>query len=255
MLELYNIKKSFPGNFEPTLKDINLNLRQGDFCIVIGSNGSGKSTLMRTISGECTLDSGKIAINGKDATKQDRSEFIACVTQDVTKGTISEMTLLENIILSQMRGKSGNLNFYKKKETKVISIIKSLNMGLEAYINQPLQKLSGGQKQIIATLMAISSKPEILLLDEHTSALDPKMQKSLMQYTTQSIAQYNITAMMITHKLDDAATYGNRLIMLHQGRIVLDVHGEEKKALDTNMLLALFHQYEDLTLKSSGETL
>lgn len=255
MLQLCNIKKSFPGNFEPTLKGINLSLSQGDFCIVIGSNGSGKSTLMRAISGEYTLDSGKITINGKDATRQDRSEFIACVTQDVAKGTIPEMTLLENIVLSQMRGKPGNFDFYKKKETEVISIIKSLNMGLETYINESLKKLSGGQKQIIATLMAISSKPQIILLDEHTSALDPKMQKSLMKYTTNSIAQYNMTAMMITHKLDDAAFYGNRLIMLHEGRIVLDVKGEEKKALDTNTLLALFHQYEDLTLKSSEENL
>lgn len=252
MLKLSNIQKSFPGNFEPTLKDLNLHLNQGEFCIVIGSNGSGKSTLMRTISGEYNVDSGKILISGNDVTKQDRSQFIASVTQDIAKGTIPEMTLLENMVLSQMRGQSGNFNFYKKKENEVLSVIKSLGMGLETYIHDPLQKLSGGQKQIIATLMAINSKPEILLLDEHTSALDPKMQKLLMQYTVNSIAHHNITTMMITHKLDDAATFGNRLIMLHQGRIVLDVHGEEKKALDVNTLLDLFHKYEDLTLKSNG---
>lgn len=255
MLKLYNVKKSFPGNFEPTLKDISLQLVKGEFCIIIGSNGSGKSTLMRTLSGEYNLDGGKIEIDGKDVTKQDRSKFIACVTQDVSKGTITEMTLLENMVLSQMRGQPGNLDFYKKKEAEIISIIKGLGMGLEAYINEPLQKLSGGQKQVIATLMALSSKPEILLLDEHTSALDPKMQKLLMKYTTDSIRQHGITTMMITHKLDDAAAYGNRLIMLHEGRIVLDVQGEEKKALDVNTLLALFHQYEDLTLKSSGGNL
>lgn len=255
MLKIYNIQKSFPGNFEPTLKDIDLNLDHGEFCIVIGSNGSGKSTLIRTISGECSLDDGKILINDRNVTKQDRSQFIACVTQDVSKGTIPEMTLLENMVLSQMRDKSNGFGFYKNKEQQIISLIADLKMGLETYINEPLQKLSGGQKQIIATLMAVSSKPEILLLDEHTSALDPKMQKMLMKYTADSIAQYGITTMMITHKLDDAVAYGNRLIMLHQGRIVLNVHGEEKKALDVNTLLALFHKYEDLTLKSSGGSL
>jgi putative ABC transport system ATP-binding protein len=255
MLELHNLQKSYPGNFEPTLKDIYLRLNKGEFCIIIGSNGSGKSTLMRTISGESNPDSGKIVINEHDVSKQDRSQYIACVTQDVSKGTIPEMTLLENIVLSQMRGKNGNFSFYKKKEAKVISIIKSLGMGLETYLNEPLQKLSGGQKQIIATLMAVSSKPEILLLDEHTSALDPKMQKLLMKYTVDSVTKYGITTMMITHKLDDAATFGDRLIMLHQGRIVLDVQGKEKKALEVDALLALFHKYEDLTLKSSGGSL
>lgn len=229
MLNLYNIQKSFPGNFEPTLKDINLELDPGEFCIVIGSNGSGKSTLIKTISGEYSLDSGKITIDGQDVTKQDRSKFIASVTQDVSKGTIPEMTLLENMVLSQMRNKAAGLSFYQNQETEIVTIIKSLGMGLEHYINDPLQKLSGGQKQIIATLMAISSEPSILLLDEHTSALDPKMQSLLMKYTASSITQNAITTLMITHKLDDAAKYGNRLIMLHEGRIVFDAQGEEKE--------------------------
>lgn len=253
MLNLYNIRKSFPGNFEPILKNINLEFKKGEFCIVIGSNGSGKSTLMRTISGEYNIDSGKIVINEQDVTKQDRSPFIGYVTQDTTQGTISQMTLLENMVLSQMRGSGGNFGFYKKKEAEMISIIKELGMGLEAYINEPLHQLSGGQKQIIATLMAISSKPQILLLDEHTSALDPKTQKLLMQYTADNVARYKITTVMITHKLDDAAAYGNRLIMLHQGRIVLDVKDDAKKALNVDALLALFHKYEDMTLKSSEE--
>lgn len=255
MLELHNIQKSFPGNFEPTLKDIHLKLSQGEFCIIIGSNGSGKSTLMKTLSGEYSLDSGKIIINGQDVTKQNRSKFIASVTQDVAKGTIPEMTLLENMVLSQMRNESGGLKFYKKRETEILAILQSIDMDLDSYINEPLQKLSGGQKQVIATLMAISSKPEILLLDEHTSALDPKMQLLLMTYTATSIIQHRITTMMITHRLDDAAKYGNRLIMLHEGRIVLDVAGEEKKSLDVDTLLALFHKYEDMTLKSSKSKL
>lgn len=252
MLKLCDIKKSFPGNFEPVLKNINLELGRGEFCIVIGSNGSGKSTLMRTILGEYPLDSGKIEINKIDVTKKDRSRYIACVTQDVNQGTITEMTLLENMVLSQMRNKTSQFGFYAAQEQEIIAIIKEIGMGLEQYINEPLQKLSGGQKQIIATLMAISSKPEILLLDEHTSALDPKMQKVLMKYTSKSIVELNITTMMVTHKLDDAIAFGSRLIMLHQGQIVLDVRDDEKKALDVNTLLSLFHKYEDMTLKSSG---
>lgn len=252
MLRLYHIKKTFPGNFAPVLKNISLSLDKGEFCVVIGSNGSGKSTLMRSISGECNIDSGKIEINELEVTKKDRSRFIACVTQDVNQGTIPEMTLLENMVLSQMRNKKDQFGFYSKKEKEIVAVIKEIGMGLEQYINEPLQKLSGGQKQIIATLMAMNSNPKILLLDEHTSALDPKMQRILMDYTAKTIAKSKVTAMMVTHKLDDAICYGDRLIMMHQGEIVLDVQGEEKQALSVNELLKLFHKYEDLTLKSSG---
>lgn len=253
MLNLHHIRKTFPGNFEPVLKDISLNLKKGEFCVIIGSNGSGKSTLMRSVLGEYTIDSGKIDINNIDVTKKERSRFIACVTQDVNQGTIPQMTLLENMVLSQMRNKSDKFGFfYSKKEKEITAIIKEIGMGLEQYLNEPLQQLSGGQKQIIATLMAISSKPEILLLDEHTSALDPKMQKLLMQYTTKSIAESKVTTMMVTHKLDDAILYGDRLIMMHQGQIVLDVQADAKRALSVDELLTLFHKYEDMTLKSSG---
>lgn len=252
MLRLYNIKKTFPGNFAPVLKGISLELKRGEFCVVIGSNGSGKSTLMRSILGEYIIDGGKIEINDIDVTKKDRSRFIACVTQDVNQGTIPEMTLLENMVLSQMRNKTDKFGFYGKKEKEIVAAIREIGMGLEQNINEPLKKLSGGQKQIIATLMAMSSKPQILLLDEHTSALDPKMQRVLMSYTAKSIAESKVTALMVTHKLDDAVMYGDRLIMMHQGEIVLDVRGDEKKALTVDELLTLFHKYEDLTLKSSG---
>lgn len=251
MLSLSHIQKSFPGSFEPVLKNINLKLKKGEFCIVIGSNGSGKSTLMRSILGEYNVDSGKIEINNLDVTKKDRSRFIACVTQDINQGTIPEMTLLENMVLSQMRNKTDKIEFYGKNEKQIIALIKEIGMGLEEYINEPLQKLSGGQKQIIATLMAMSSKPQILLLDEHTSALDPKMQRTLMNYTAKSIAESRVTTMMVTHKLDDAIAYGDRLIMLHQGKIVLDVQDEEKQALAVDELLTLFHKYEDMMLQSS----
>ncbi len=242
MLKLEKIKKTFPGGFEPVLKGIDLTLSPGEFCIVIGSNGSGKSTLMRSISGEYSVDSGKILVKGK--------ALIASVTQDINQGTIAEMTLLENMVLSKLLGKKASFNFYQQQMAEVAVIVKELGIGLENYIDQPLKHLSGGQRQIIATLMAINSKPKILLLDEHTSALDPKMQKLLMEYTANAIAKNNITSLMITHKLDDALRYGDRLIMLHQGQIVFDVNAEEKRALDINKLLELFHIYEDSILRN-----
>lgn len=243
MLNLKNVEKSFPGNFAPVLKGIDLELSPGEFCIVIGSNGSGKSTLIRSISGEYSIDSGVIDSNNK---------VIASVTQDINKGTIPEMTLLENIALSKLLAKSASFNFYKNQREEVISIVKELGIGLEDYIDQPLGSLSGGQRQMIATLMAIHAKPDILLLDEHTSALDPKAQNLLIEYTAKSIINNKITALMITHKLDDAIRYGDRLIMLHQGQIVLDIKGEKKKALTVKKLLDLFHKYEDLTLRSKS---
>jgi putative tryptophan/tyrosine transport system ATP-binding protein len=243
MLNLKNIKKSFPGNFSPVLKGIDLDLTPGEFCVVIGSNGSGKSTLIRSISGEYTIDSGVINTNNK---------IIASVTQDINKGTIPEMTLLENIVLSKLLAKSASFNFYIHQREEVINIVKELGIGLEDYIDQPLSSLSGGQRQMIATLMAIHAKPDILLLDEHTSALDPKAQNLLIKYTAKSIVNNKITALMITHKLDDAIRYGDRLIMLHQGKIVLDIKGDKKKSLSVKELLDLFHSYEDLTLRSKS---
>jgi putative tryptophan/tyrosine transport system ATP-binding protein len=237
MLKLNKLIKSFAGKFDPVLQGIDLSLKSGEFCVIIGSNGSGKSTLMRCISGEYLVDTGTIEMN--------KNAVISSITQDVNKGTIPEMTLLENISLSRIANKSASLKLYNHNKDEIITIIKELNLGLEAYIDQPLSVLSGGQRQMIATLMAFSSKPEILLLDEHTSALDPKHQHLLMEYTASHINKYNITSLMITHKLEDAVRYGNRLIMLHQGRIVLDLNEQEKKKLDANALLNLFHQHED----------
>ena len=237
MLKLNKLIKSFAGKFDPVLKGIDLSLKSGEFCVIIGSNGSGKSTLMRCISGEYEVDKGTIETN--------KNAVISSITQDINKGTIPEMTLLENISLSRIANKSASLKLYKQNKDKIISIIKDLNLGLESYIDQPLSALSGGQRQMIATLMAFSSSPEILLLDEHTSALDPKHQQLLMEYTANHIKQHNITSLMITHKLEDAVRYGNRLIMLHQGHIVLDLNEKEKQKLDANSLLKLFHQHED----------
>jgi len=238
MLQLQNISKTFHGGFAPVLKDINLELKEGDFCVIIGSNGSGKSTLLKIITGEYEPDSGSIT----------RESKISSVIQDVNKGTIPEMTLLENMALSIMRTKNSGLSFYNMYKAEIIKQIKDAGIGLENYIETKLAHLSGGQRQMIATIMAINSGAGILLLDEHTSALDPKMQKHLMELTAKSIAQKKLTSLMITHKLDDAIKYGNRLIMLHKGSIVFNVEGAEKSKLTAKELLALFHKYEDLEL-------
>ena len=208
MITMQDVKKSFAGFFKPVLDGVSLTINRSDFCVVIGANGSGKSTLLKVISGEYICDSGSVNSKG----------LISKVEQDVNLGCIPEMTLLENIALSASA--KPKLAFYSRNAEKIIENIKSLNIGLEEYLNQPLKILSGGQRQTIATLMAISLEREILLLDEHTSALDPKMQTLLMEYTANQIAKLDLTALIITHKMDDAIKYGNRLIMLHQGKIV-----------------------------------
>ena len=248
MLKLTGISKTFVGGFKPVLADITFYLQPGDFCILIGSNGSGKSTLMNIISGEYTPDKGNILIDGDDVTKKNRSHVIASVTQDLNQGTIFEMTLLENMVLSLSRTQPSRFYFYYRRAKQVTQLIKGLNVGLEHYLDTPLRHLSGGQRQMVATIMAMTSQPKVLLLDEHTSALDPGMQQMIMAYTAQAIEKQRVTSLMITHNLTDAIRYGNRLMMLHEGKIVFDVAGEEKKRLNSSELLSLFHRYEDTTL-------
>lgn len=250
MLQINNITKSFPGVFEQVLRGIDLTLKLGDFCVVIGANGSGKSTLLKVISGEYSHDTGQIIINKRVCSAQVRSKLTAQVVQDVNKCTVPELTLLENIALSNMRTKTTKFSFYKRYKLEAIQQIKELSIGLEEYIDQPLANLSGGQRQAVATLMAINSGAQVLLLDEHTSALDPKMQTILMEYTARAISDSKITSLMVTHKMSEAIKYGNRLIMLHKGKIVFDVSGAAKSALTASKLLALFHKYEDLNLIS-----
>lgn len=243
MIRLENIVKKFPGVFKPVLDGIGLTLNSGDFCVVIGSNGSGKSTLLKIINGEYMPDSGTARISGK----------VAEVVQDVSRGAIPDMTLLENIVLSEMQYRPVKLTFYRRYRDEVLKKLQTLDMGLEEYLDQPLKCLSGGQRQAVATLMAINSRRPILLLDEHTSALDPKMQALLMEYTAGTITELGRTSIMVTHKMDDAIRYGNRLIMLHNGKIVLDMEGNDKSTLKVQDLLSLFHKYEDQTLVSGGE--
>jgi putative ABC transport system ATP-binding protein len=252
MLTVQGICKTFSGSSIPALTDVHLALATGDFCVLIGANGSGKSTLMKVIAGTYTPDRGSIFVNETQLTQKSRAHLIAQVIQDVNKGTIPEMSLLENMVLSQIGATSGKLAFYERFATEITQKVRDLGIGLEDAMHQPLAQLSGGQRQMVATMMAIESNPSILLLDEHTSALDPKMQRKLMTYTAQAVASRRLTTIMITHKLDDAILYGNRLIMLNRGKIVFDISGAEKAALEVHTLLDLFHQYEDREL-ISGE--
>lgn len=231
MIQLQNVTKSFHPSGGKILNDLTLSLKPGEFCIVIGSNGCGKSTLFKLINGIHPADSGKIHIGGK----------IAEVTQDIKSGTIAEMTLMENIALSQIeRPRLLPYTYYRES---AIQRLKELGIGLEDFIDLPLSRLSGGQRQMVATLMAIHSGHPILLLDEHTSALDPKMQDTLMMYTAKHVAQRRLTTLMITHKMEDAIRYGNRLIMIQNGNIIFDIKGEKKKELTVDQLMTLFHAH------------
>lgn len=240
-----DLYKSF-SDAAPTLCGVSLHVKKGQFCVIIGSNGSGKSTLLKTISGEHNIDAGRVFINEQDVTDMPihkRAAWISSVTQDIGKGTIEHMTLLENITLSLLRAKKSTFAFYAQDVNPIVQAIGELGLGLENYIHGPLGALSGGQRQAIATLMAVLSNPDILLLDEHTSALDPKIQKTLMEYTVRKIQENGLTSLMVTHNLGDALRYGDRLIMIHRGKIVMDV--SDKSCLDQDSLLRKFHEYED----------
>ena len=245
MLELHNITKSFPQNTQATLKDINLKVDEGEYCIILGSNGSGKSTLLKVISGEYQADSGDITLNGKNVTKHSlhiRAKEIGSVAQDINKGTIDEMTLLENISLRKMRGNSAKYKFFTNQTDEVVKDIKLLGLDLEKYVNTKISSLSGGQRQSIASLMAMSPRPKLLLLDEHTSALDPRSKEKIMSFTDSYIKNHNITTIMITHSIVEAINYGNRLIVMHHGVIAYDVRESEKSKLNEQAILDILHK-------------
>ncbi|AIF80584.1 ABC transporter [endosymbiont of Acanthamoeba sp. UWC8] len=251
MLEIKNIYKTFNVDCEPILKGINLTLNEKDFCIVIGSNGSGKSTLFKAILGDYKVDSGSIKLHNRELTNLSiykRAKLINSITQDTNKSIVKEMTLLENLALSEMRCKASTLLPYKRKTEQLREQLTILNLGLERFLDTKMEALSGGQKQVIATVSTTFSPPSLLLLDEHTSALDPKTSAFLMDYTANLVEKNAITTLMITHNLNDAIKYGNRLIMLHRGKIVEDFNCKEKSALTITKLLDLFHTYEDNTL-------
>lgn len=248
MLEIKNVYKTFnPGtvNQKVALNDLNLTLEDGDFVTVIGGNGAGKSTMLNAVAGVWPVDMGKIIIDGKDITRlpeHKRAAYIGRVFQDPMMGTAATMQIDENLALAARRGAGRTLRIgiTKKENAEYHELLKTLGLGLEDRMTSKVGLLSGGQRQAVTLLMATLKKPKLLLLDEHTAALDPQTAQRVMDITDRLVRENHLTALMITHNMRDAIHYGNRLLMLHNGRIVLDISGEEKARLTVPDLLALF---------------
>ncbi len=248
MLEIKGVYKTFnPGtvNEKRALNGIDLTLNEGDFVTVIGGNGAGKSTMLNMIAGVYPVDSGTISIDGQDVTKLPefkRAKFLGRVFQDPMNGTAADMQILENLALASRRGKFRTLapGVTKKEKAGYIELLSSLDLGLETRLTSKVGLLSGGQRQAITLLMATLKKPKLLLLDEHTAALDPKTAHKVLELTTQIVEKNNLTTIMITHNMKDAIAIGNRLIMMNDGKIIYDIKGEEKKKLTTADLLEKF---------------
>ena len=250
MLKITNLQKTFnPGtvNAKTALDGLNLHIKEGDFVTVIGGNGAGKSTLQNAIAGVWKPDFGTIEIDGVDVTnmpEHKRAKFLGRVFQDPMKGTAPDMEIAENLAIASKRGvrrrfvrgvRRSNRAYYKE-------LLKSLDLGLEDRLSAKVGLLSGGQRQAVTLLMATMNCPKLLLLDEHTAALDPKTAAKVLEITDKLVTENNLTTLMITHNMHDAIAYGNRLIMMHEGHVVVDVSGEEKKNLTINQLLGLFEQ-------------
>lgn len=253
MLQVENIKKTFfkgTSNAKTALRGVNLTLNDGDFCTVIGGNGAGKSTLLNAIAGVFFVDSGKIEINGHDVTHMSeykRAKYIGRVFQDPLKGTAAGMQVEENLILASRRGESRRLRwaFSKNDHEKYRDMVARLDLGLEDRLGTRIGLLSGGQRQALTLLMATIRKPDILLLDEPTAALDPKTASKVLKITDEIVHEQHLTTLMITHNMRDALKYGNRLIMMNNGQILADYTPEEKKQLTIDDLLKKFEQTED----------
>ncbi len=258
MLELKGIYKTFnPGtvNEKLAIDGLDLTLDNGDFVTVIGGNGAGKSTTLNLIAGVYPADAGFIRLNGFNLTnlsEHKRARFLGRVFQDPMMGTAATMGIEENLALAYRRGKTRGLghgissaerDFYREK-------LKALGLGLEDRLTSKVGLLSGGQRQALTLLMATIRKPDLLLLDEHTAALDPKTADKVLQLTEEVVSKDNLTTLMVTHNMKNAITYGNRLIMMDSGRIVVDIKGEEKKNLSVRDLLEKFHIENDRMLLS-----
>lgn len=250
MLELIHVCKTFNAgtiNEKKALQGLSLTLKDGEFCTVIGGNGAGKSTMLNAIAGVWPIDDGTIRVDGTDITgmpEHKRANFLGRVFQDPMTGTAADMQIEENLALAQRRGQSRTLRWGITKQEKADyrEKLKALDLGLEDRMTTKVGLLSGGQRQALTLLMATLRKPKLLLLDEHTAALDPKTAAKVLEATQRIVEQDSLTTMMITHNMRDAIAYGNRLIMMYEGRIVVDVSGEEKKKLTVEQLLALFSQ-------------
>lgn len=248
MLEIKDVHKTFnPGtiNEKKALNGVDLVLNEGDFVTVIGGNGAGKSTMLNMVAGVYPVDCGNIIIDGDDVTKlseHNRAKYIGRVFQDPMTGTAADMQIIENLALAARRGQHRGLGpgVHRKEKEEFRQMLAHLDLGLEDRLTSKVGLLSGGQRQAITLLMATLKKPKLLLLDEHTAALDPKTAKKVLDITQQIVSENNLTTIMITHNMRDAINIGNRLIMMNDGKIIYDVSGEEKKALHKSELLEKF---------------
>lgn len=258
MLELNNIYKTFnPGtvNEKRALNGISLNLNEGDFVTVIGSNGAGKSTVLNAIAGVWPVDSGSIVIDGQDVTglpEYKRAKYLGRVFQDPMTGTAATMEIQENLALAKRRGahRTLRIGITKKEQEEYREQLKTLDLGLEDRMTAKVGLLSGGQRQALTLLMATLQKPKLLLLDEHTAALDPKTAEKVLNTTDTIIREHHLTAFMVTHNMKDAIAHGNRLIMMNEGKIIFDVAGEEKKRLTMKDLLDKFAEISGSSIQS-----
>ncbi len=250
MLIISNVEKTFnmgTVNEKKALNGLNLSLSDGDFVTVIGGNGAGKSTMLNMICGVYPIDKGKIILNGENISRwseHKRATFLGRVFQDPMMGTAADMEIQENLALAYRRGQKRGMKWAitKDEKEKYKEALKSLGLGLESRMTSKVGLLSGGQRQALTLLMATLRKPELLLLDEHTAALDPKTAAKVLDLTERIVDENRLTTIMITHNMKDAIRMGNRLIMMHEGRIIYDVAGEEKKNLKVSQLLEKFEQ-------------
>ena len=250
MLVLEDLRKTFnPGTVteKRALAGVNLTLRRGDFVTVIGGNGAGKSTMLNAIAGTFPIDQGKILLDGRDMThlpEHKRAAFLGRVFQDPMTGTAASMNIEENLALASRRGQSRGLRWgiTAKERAKYREKLASLDLGLESRMSNKVGLLSGGQRQALTLLMATLKKPELLLLDEHTAALDPKTAEKVLRLTRQLIGENHLTALMVTHNMKDALALGNRTIMMHEGTIILDLDEEQKQHMTVEDLLAQFEK-------------
>ena len=238
------------------LDDLNLEVAESDFITIIGSNGAGKTTLLNVISGTVEPDEGQVIVDGQDVTKWpdfQMAQFISRVFQSPTMGTASDMTIEENLCMAELRGKKRGLKWgvTRGRRSRYKEILKILDLGLEDRLKQTVGLLSGGQRQSLTLLMTTLAMPKVLLLDEHTAALDPRTASMVMDLTDNMVRDNRLTTLMVTHNMAQALKYGNRMVMLHQGKIQLDIQGEEKKKMTVAEIVAQFGQtLKDETLLS-----
>lgn len=253
VLEIKNATKEIDNGLNEVktiLDHVNLTINQGEFITVLGGNGAGKSTLFNSITGTLILTEGDLLIYGNSITKlseEKRAKYFSRVFQDPKMGTAPRMTVAENLLLAQLRGQKRGLKLRKLNEQRTYfsKICSEVGNGLENHLETPAGNLSGGQRQALSLLMATLTKPDLLLLDEHTAALDPKTSKQLMNLTDQRIKDANLTCLMITHRMEDALKYGNRLIVLQKGKIVKDLSKAEKEKLTLQDLLLFFEEAQE----------